>query len=198
MQNPDAVISFNTDGIYATQRLQVDEGPALGQWEISELDWFISVQSGVYFYPDPKARGGVGEHFRGFDRGSISPQRVIEAWDAGQPVLECTLTRLVTLGQALHHPGDEAAFRRFWLTWRRAPRLLRLDLLTGKRIFLDDAALRQAARELVATQPVSNPTPDELSAAYRLGWDYQAGLLEGPDEEYDGTKLSAVLADLDS
>ncbi len=194
MQRPEAIISFNTDGVYATAPLQVEQGEALGQWETGELDWFITVQSGVYFYPDVDAENGIGEHYRGFDRASIRPQRVIEAWETGQPILECSLTRMVTLGQALAHKGDEAEFKRYWLTWRKAPRLLRLDLLNGKRHGLGPDRLRAAAHGLVDTKPRSLPNPG-MSEKTRLSWVFEKGLLDQPDEEYDGTMLSRVLAD---
>jgi hypothetical protein len=194
MQDPSSVISFNTDGIYTTRPLTVDRGEGLGQWETDQLDWFLTVQSGVYFFPDPDTASGVGQHYRGFDEGSITKERVLDALEAGQGVLECKLSRLVTLGQALHHKGDEQAFKRYHLSWRTAPRNLHLDLRTGKRHHLSVDDLERAAHELVPTRPKMRPER-VISARSELAWEFESGILDQPDEEWDGTRLSAVLAD---
>jgi hypothetical protein len=51
-QNPDAIISVETDSVCSTVPLDLDIGEGLGQWGLKEYDWITYVQSGIYFTPD--------------------------------------------------------------------------------------------------------------------------------------------------
>jgi hypothetical protein len=163
MQDPEAVITIATDGIYATRPLPVPAGAGLGEWKTDQPAWMISVQSGVYFVEEDEATRAC---YRGFDAASITPDRVLDGWRAGQRTLECTTLRFVTLGAALKSRDPAGS----WRTWRRGPRLLRLDGFGTKRTQLSQAQLRAAAEGLVDSKPFPNPFVDECSHPTRVAW----------------------------
>lgn len=116
MQRPQAIVGFMTDGVFSLERLDLELGEGLGQWDEIRLDWLTQVQSGIYWFQTTDEDGvpSTVQHHRGFDppRDDDGPEarpltreRVLAAYQHGDPVLECRMRRLVTLGQAL------AAFR---------------------------------------------------------------------------------------
>jgi hypothetical protein len=157
MQDPGAVIMIATDGIYSTRPLAVNQGCGLGEWKTETHAWMLSVQSGVYF---TEHHGQARACYRGFDRESITPDRILAAWTAGERSLQCTTNRFVTLGAALK---SRTPLNKVWRAWRRAPRTLRLDGHGTKRTQLSESELRAAATGLVDTRPIPNPLTGECS-----------------------------------
>lgn len=207
MQAPDHILGFMTDGIFSTQKLSVDRGRGLGQWEVERLDWVTQVQSGVYWYASTDKKGvqTITAHHRGFDKGSISREKVLTAYREGRPIVECTMKRFVGLGQSLHHASilgtegavpdeNEARFRGWWRTWRTAPRLLAIAFQTGKRGMLTQDELRSCAHRTVSTNPRYIPiNKDEMSEPTTTDWKDWDALMADPGEDYDGTAMRFIL-----
>lgn len=111
--NPNAVIAVETDAVFSTERLPLDLGEGLGQWELSEYDWITYLQSGFYY-------AGQGskliEKYRGFDKGSL-PYDTVKQWlkGNGQIPLVGSTTRFIGLGLGLHT-------RATWRAWETSDR----------------------------------------------------------------------------
>lgn len=116
------VIAVETDAVFSTKPLDLDCGPGLGQWELTEHEWITYLQSGTYWYPDPKRPGEVTAKYRGFDKDSISHEDAMQ-WlrrgDFSQPLVGTT-TRFIGAGTGLGSP-----LHRCWVTDSR-------DLSPGK------------------------------------------------------------------
>jgi hypothetical protein len=88
----------------------------------NNLLFFRDLKQGTISFDDAEAKV-VGDHgqaracYRGFDPGSITPERVITAWKEGHRVLPCTINRFITLGAALK---SRAPTPSIWRPWRRA------------------------------------------------------------------------------
>lgn len=119
MSDPDAVISFATDGISATRPLAVDVGRDLGQWEREQYDSMFICQPGFYWL----TRDGVETvRTRGFaprevDRAAIERAMHDDDWFGR---VEMTVTRFVGIGAArvLNRPDA-------WCSWISMPRVIR-------------------------------------------------------------------------
>lgn len=177
MQNPTSVISFATDAVFTTTELNLATTPELGDWSCDVFQGITVVQAGVYFldcsnhHKDEDCRHcnwkvGDGESkwqekFRGFDKGSLQREEIIECWRNGTDY-SARLTRFVGLGSALMATDFTSA----WRHWKTDSR--KLDIRpTGKRI----AGPRQDYYAgLRVTQAAPNITPDTLSAPYLLEW----------------------------
>jgi hypothetical protein len=191
MHDPHSVIMIATDGVYSTRLLPVYKGDGLGEWEVSRHAWMISVQSGVYFKED---NGQARACYRGFDRASITPDRVLTAWREGEATLSCAVDRFITLGAA--HKSSKPT-KQIWRTWRRAPRTLRLDGHGTKRTSLTPAQLHQAAGSLVPTRPIPNPFTTECSHPTRVAWNPEDTLDQSDDWEIvDTVPLYVMLRDV--
>ena len=184
MQHPEEVIAFATDAVISTTRHDVPLGTSLGQWSEEEFDGICMVQPGVYFLREKGAEwaqagtreAGKESKYRGFDKGSLVRDGIIQAWRDGCQVGECErrglsdhyharVTRFVGAGSAL--AGGEW-FKR-WRTWRTDERLLGI-LPSGKRRGRDDVPPQAYASGLVATDVEINRTPELISKCYPLAW----------------------------
>lgn len=158
MQAADSVISINSDGIYSTSPLTLPLGDDLGEWKREILDGIVAVQSGVYwsltkldrrpgseeredhenylYYGDVWYR--VTTHYRGYGKGELTVQRVLNAWEqmasktklTGKEHLKIKTTRFIGPGSALNNPE-------YWPklgTWSELERPLHL-LPTAKRFY---------------------------------------------------------------
>lgn len=157
LTNPDAVVMFATDGVYATQPLDVPvpEKKTLGGWEHTVVEaGGVFVQSGVYLlrykplketYAD---RGEENEYFKTRTRGfapehltrvegksynqavaELLSQDIPQRWERGDPEFEFECNAYLGLGAS-------AVSRRTWAhigMWKRGPRSLKLDATEGKR-----------------------------------------------------------------
>jgi DNA polymerase type B, organellar and viral len=132
IQEPDHIISVQTDGISSSEPLVLPLGDGLGEWEFKQYDYLTAVQAGVYFYQE---KGGEPkEKYRGFDPGTISREAVLEAWDRQHPMLECRSKRFYTLGSCLSSNRLDTHWRKFV----EGPRNLNLwPAARGKRMMVD-------------------------------------------------------------
>jgi hypothetical protein len=119
MQYPEDVIAIATDGFWSTRRHILLEGDGLGEWEHETLKNFTLAQSGVYWYDT--LDGTSVAHYRGFDEGTVSREKVIDAWASGKREITVSSTRFITLGLGLQLNDISK-----WRTWDKAPRTLSL------------------------------------------------------------------------
>lgn len=216
MQAPDTLLMVTADGLYSTVPLDLDIGPGLGQWELNQVDGVIIVQSGVYWglrkSIEPTEHDGkhacldgqwysVNAHYRGFDRGSLTIQAVMQGWQHLQRSLSIpTPPRFVTLASAMAlRPTNE--LRDAWLTWRVIERKLELYPV-GKRVCssveLDEMQRgKRKTPEARLIQTLAAPpsrTAGKVSHPYTLKW------LDTEPEDYgvlDGIDRTLVLTEID-
>jgi len=84
--NPGRIVMVATDAVYSLDKLDLDEGEKLGQWETAKLDGLMIVQPGLYWCPAKrkrKSRGLSGKFFEepGRTEGFESAWRDYEAAD---------------------------------------------------------------------------------------------------------------------
>ena len=77
MNNPAAVVSFETDGVYATEPLCPDGDGSLGSWEVTQYDEIVYVTSGLYWLR--KGEKWIAK-YRGLDPGSLGVADVLAGW----------------------------------------------------------------------------------------------------------------------
>src|SRR5215475_1838257 len=90
----DDLVSINTDSVQALCPLadKVDEGPALGQWEVKEYSDGVMWQAGIYFlrddlgYDPALGYGWNKARTRGIPKGSYTPEDLIAAMGNGEPL----------------------------------------------------------------------------------------------------------------
>lgn len=179
MQSPKDVISFATDAVFTTTPLSIETGPELGMWSLDEFKGMTIVQAGVYFLQE--SNGEWYEKFRGFDKGSLDRESIINAWANGLDY-EARLTRFVGLGSSLMSKDFS-----IWRTWKTDSR--NLDIRpTGKRI----AGTRtDYDKGLRVTRPCPNITPDELSQPYSIEW--VDGIANKDKNVVDGVTLEVLV-----
>jgi len=80
VQCGDALISIDTDGIYATCPLPVFPGPDLGDWECNTYPRGLFWQSGIYCLADERDGSWITgkTKSRGIPRGTYSAERMLE------------------------------------------------------------------------------------------------------------------------
>ncbi len=129
MQNPDAIISFATDGLFSTEPLTLHcpKEKILGAWEYKIHAGMTMVMPGVYWLHDDKRT----EHFsRGYDKEQMEDYGLIhDAWKKGQSVIQLEHERMITLGNAIMSDG-------FWQLrglFTRSTRDLKLNGENSKR-----------------------------------------------------------------
>lgn len=119
MQDPEAVVSIQTDGIYTTRPLDlpVSKTKEFGLWEASEVDELIMVQSGVYL-----SRKGNKPWYikcRGFNKpknaeeGQAMVDGVLQGYQDDRREIVWRSRRFITAGLAA---AGEELFQR-WCTW---------------------------------------------------------------------------------
>ena len=127
ISNPDAIIAIETDAIFSTEPLNLDIGDKLGQWEQTVFNDITYVQSGTYWATE--VNGNVVNKYRGFDRGTITRQMILNKWRSGdwEDGVIGMETRFGTMGDAVSRDNWEDFCR-----WSVNPRKLATDLW-GKR-----------------------------------------------------------------
>jgi hypothetical protein len=136
-QDPDAVAYVMTDSIAATHRFEVDEGDAIGQWEVKEFDQALIAQAGVgSLWKDSVL---TVDKYRGFDKGTITPEAIIAQWkknyrSRARDPIQTTTMRPVTLGTALVNEEWYAK----WTTWQETARELDIYGGDGKRVLMEE------------------------------------------------------------
>lgn len=195
LQAPDAVISFATDAIFATEPLDLPADPAkrLGEWEVHQHSGMTIVMPGVYWLHED---GGKLTHFsRGFDKETMSDcQFVHDAWKRRETFLKVKQHRMVSPGAAMMSESMWK-LRGLFVTTERE---LKINGQNSKR---HPVAMTQVRpwRELCRTQPRDH-TEDYgqdldslMSAPYPVKW------LDQPrEDEWSGDMESAFLADNDA
>lgn len=111
----DSIVGFETDGVISTRPLSVDCGTDLGQWGSETYSGVTYVQPGVYWL---LADNTWTPKHRGFDPGTLTRDAVLEAWQAGEPLVRALSTRFVGMGLALQENWD------LWRRWETRPRWL--------------------------------------------------------------------------
>lgn len=128
----NSLLGVETDGIFSTAPLPLNIGPDLGQWELTEYEDMIYLQSGFYWkLIDGKWQG----KYRGFDKGSVTPEDALSAlqtwkpWTKEQGIIVGQTTRFQTMGQYLRieNPAESRN------VWQTTPRVLTLGM-DGKRV----------------------------------------------------------------
>lgn len=129
ISKPESIISIMTDGIMATEPLDVPLGKNLGDFEeSSEIEDYIGVKAGVYF---TKYKGkDWKDTYRGYDPGQLHRERILEAWSQRQSALYAVSSRFITMGSAL---SGENMWRK-WRSWQTDERELCLWFRDTKRI----------------------------------------------------------------
>jgi hypothetical protein len=136
-QKPDAVVYQMTDSVAATERLDLDEGPEVGQWEIQRYERGLFAQAGVgsLWCSGCKDHPGGGEHpkYRGFDSGTIDSEGILRTWrqnalDRYANPYQTWVRRPLNLGSALAQGRFED-----WTNWETVPRDLHVYGGGGKR-----------------------------------------------------------------
>jgi hypothetical protein len=99
-QNPAAIIWTAADGISSRERLNLNVGEELGEWEEAYADWVFCVQPGIY---QVCKDGTVEIRSRGFGKREVDFEAMKAAYFA-DPILgkyDYNVTRFVGLGAAL-------------------------------------------------------------------------------------------------
>jgi hypothetical protein len=129
MQAPESVIAFATDALWTTTQLDLDVSSDLGAWEETELDAFMSVQAGVYFYKEKDKEWK--EKYRGYGLGMIKRQTVLEMWRENISQYYIPARLFITMGSALANPET---FKERWGRWVDGSKMEQPDPITGTNL----------------------------------------------------------------
>jgi hypothetical protein len=80
MSNPDSVIAFSTDGVFANEQL-TKEGNNIGEWEVNSYRIFFNLKSG--FYRGRRVNGKTIRHVRGFRTREVRFSNLLRVWRIG-------------------------------------------------------------------------------------------------------------------
>lgn len=128
----DGLLGVETDGIFSTAELPLDIGESLGQWEVTEYEDMIYLQSGFYF---KKVNDEWKGKYRGFDKNSLTVDDAIttlsqwKPWTKERGIIIGTTTRFATMGQYLRMENPNELRN----VWQTTPRYLALGA-DGKRV----------------------------------------------------------------
>lgn len=95
MQDVESVVMFATDGLFCTKPRDVEIDTGLGAWEVTTCKTFTGVQSGVY-WTDTEKKSIIKS--RGFEKGSITEEEVLQAWKSKSLCVQGTSKKFVTFG----------------------------------------------------------------------------------------------------
>lgn len=177
MQNPSAVIAFATDAIISDAPFNLPTGNQLGEWTPEVFNGVTMIQPGVYFLQGERTDdnpSGWHDKYRGFDKGAIIRQGVVDAWSQGQSEYLAYLTRFVTMGSALSRKPED--FYTYWRTWAQADER-KLDLQPGgKRAGVPSVDFATRLCGTLASPNWEYPDLTPISCPFRLEWvtDYDA------------------------
>lgn len=184
MNDPKSVVAFATDAVISTRPLDqyVKVGAGLGEWDSSSFSGITVVQAGVYWL---KKDGVWQSKYRGFDKGSLEREAVLDAWTmwadesgqglcpvCGEPTnhVHAKTTRFITVGSALSK-ATEAEFYQVWTRWPTAYHRLNI-MPSGKRQPAKQRFVKRPcyAKALYATVPTAALCPDRPSNPYPILW----------------------------
>lgn len=171
LEEPTAVIAFETDGMYATKRFRPDGDKSLGSWEVSEYDGITYVQSGVYW---TRTNDQWGAKYRGFDPDSVIRDAVLQSWRNGiwgndfryPPDIRARSTRFQGMMTSVVSPEQFVG----WRQWRTDERVLK-PYPHGKRM-IDPGMASDPATSLCRTIATGGPKVGNpaLSTIHKLAW----------------------------
>lgn len=173
MQHPNSVIAFATDAIISTEQFNLPFGNQLGEWTPELFNGVTMIQPGVYFLQGERTDDnptGWFDKYRGFDKGAIIRQGVVDSWAKGEESYSAYLTRFVTMGSALSRRDED--FYTYWRTWAQADER-KLDLVPGgKRIGVPsvDFATRLCGTLASPNWFYDPGDPTSISAPFKLEW----------------------------
>lgn len=136
---PDSVFAFETDAIFSTKPLDLPIGNQLGQWSETVFDDILYIQSGFYFAHNSD---GITEHYRGFDKGSITFEMCMDWLDKLDPFR--FLPKETPESQKLYGPTHRfVGFKRalqsrkknYWRSWETTTREITIGQ-EGKRVHM--------------------------------------------------------------
>lgn len=172
MQQPESVIAVETDGIFTTKQLELPYGVGLGEWGLKEYDSLTYVQSGMYF--GTASDGEEVAKYRGLDRGQLTREMVLNAWEdfqrGGKGKVRANSTRFRTLGTSL-----VGARLDDWRQWKVEKKDVAL-VASGKRLhdpFCKEPWGRGTHHSTIAVQP-----RNQLSKPYNVLWADTASRLQ--------------------
>lgn len=118
LHSPDSVVHFATDGLLTSEKLPLDFGKEMGQWDLKrECEEVVIVQPGVYFL-----RTGETWFYatRGLEKETVAdgPKFILNAWSEGKRIQEYTSERFVTMRSALVGKSISSNWRR-WIKTNR-------------------------------------------------------------------------------
>jgi hypothetical protein len=170
LTKPYAIVAFATDGIYSTEQLDVDipVEKTLGEWGMQQGDKGSFIQSGVYTVHllDKNGKPEIKAKSRGFRPDNTTKKEnethkdvldrtlreiIPAAWANGEDTYSFDYKQYMTVGLSVQH-------RKFDTTigcWKNAPRDLRLNTMSNKRILPGEAkkdATKRSGREFALTQ----------------------------------------------
>lgn len=146
MQNPDAIIAVETDGIISTEPLDLPLGEGLGEWDYKEYDWITYVQSGLYFArlsegfrkkTDPDE---IKVRSRGLNAESVSRAAVLKGWQTYNNKRTDPYSRIATKTKRFRTLATSLATGRIdeWRQWEVMKKEIALvPTKTGKRGHLE-------------------------------------------------------------
>lgn len=186
MQAPESVLFLATDGVYSTAPLDLPVSNRLGDWEPEIVDELIIAQSGVYFY----RRGDDWTNMsRGFDKGTLSHEPILAAWERRETFVHFPSTRFVGLKSgtvtedryrlqcrrwvSICERNEDGSVRyngrRLTLTSAGTKRRDRLE--RGEPVWTVRKRVAPPSQALIETRPEYNHTPDLDSRPYVRPWD---------------------------
>jgi hypothetical protein len=117
MQHPEAVIAFETDGLYSTAHHDCQEGEDLGEWEVDSHDGITYLQSGLYWLKDngewwSKSRG-LMKDTTGHKATALTRDRVLAAWKRGSYEVKVVENRFRTMAAATASLGRFVEWRQW-------------------------------------------------------------------------------------
>ena len=159
MQHPTSIIAFATDAIISLKKHKLPVGSRLGEWTPESLDGIVLAQPGVYWL---KHNTEWTDKYRGFDKGSLTREAIIRAWEKGKKSYRAELSRFFGMGSAVGLNN----FQKYWRVWRTDPRDLEIQP-NGKR---EAGPLTCYHEQLCDTVALENPLAPILSMPYPLAW----------------------------
>jgi hypothetical protein len=170
LTKPYAIVAFATDGIYSTEPLDVElpVEKTLGEWEMQKGDKGSFIQSGVYTVRllDKNGNPEIKAKSRGFRPDNTTKKEnetykevldrtlretIPAQWASGNDAYSFDYKQYITVGLSVQH-------RKFNTTigcWKNAPRDLRLDAMSNKRVLPGEAkkdATKRSGKEFPLTQ----------------------------------------------
>lgn len=147
-ENPGAIFAFETDALFSTQPLELKIGKSLGDWSVTQFDNILYIQSGFYFANHSLSSGyssdGSVSHYRGFDKGSISFDGIMEWLDKLDPWNTFSKNQSKMYGKSKRFIGFKRALMsrnpHYWRTWDTSPREISIGK-DGKRVHMPGCPL---------------------------------------------------------